>query len=178
MNIFVLDMCPRKAASMHCDIHVGKLAMEASQLLSVAHHRYNPKADTIKGLCYPTHVNHPCALWTRQCKENYEWLFELYVGLHDEYMYRFGTMHGNYMRMYAIKNTPPLLPSNGGSLTTHPLCMPDIYKVRSDASASLSTDKNVLPDVVASYRKYYKYGKEHLTHRYTKREKPAWLTSQ
>lgn len=158
MNIFVLDLNPRTAATYHCDIHVGKMAMEASQLLSVAHHRYNPNADKIRGLCVPTHVNHPCAIWARGCKENYEWLLELYVGLHEEYMYRFGTMHGNFMRYSAIRNTPPLLPKYD-TMTSFALAMPNQHKCE---------------DAVLSYRNYYREGKQHLL-KYTKRDRPKWI---
>lgn len=37
MNIFVLDLVPRKAAQYHCDSHANKMVLESAQLLSTCH---------------------------------------------------------------------------------------------------------------------------------------------
>jgi hypothetical protein len=34
MNIFVLDLDPRRCARYHCDFHVGKMITETAQILS------------------------------------------------------------------------------------------------------------------------------------------------
>ena len=159
MNIFVLDLDPKLCAQYHCDSHVGKMIIESCQLLSAAHWRYNPNAHKIKNLCKPTHMNHPCAQWVRESRDNYLWLLDLYHALHSEWMYRFGKVHGNYtLRLDSIKQPPRLLESHGR--TPFALAMDDKFKIQGDA--------------VASYRNYYKHGKQHL-HKWTRREVPEWL---
>lgn len=177
MNIFVLDLNPTLCATYHCDTHVGKMAMEASQLLSNAHWRYNPKANKLKGLsrsskmtlCRPSHMNHPCAVWVRESRENYEWLFKLYVALHKEFMHRRGKAHANYFRVDSLRQAPVLLDSRG--MTPFALAMDHEYKVDNDARAS---PNEALLLAVQSYRNYYKHGKMHL-HGWTKREIPEWI---
>lgn len=159
MNVFVLDSDFKLSASYHVDKHVGKLAMEASQLLSNAHHRYNPTPKKLPGLCRPSHMNHPWSVWARTSRANYEWLLMYYVALHDEFMYRFDKVHGNYTNRYkSVRVIPKLL--TGNDLTPMPLCMPDQYKDRDS--------------VVNSYRNYYRGGKIHL-HDWTRRSKPDWM---
>ena len=40
-----------------------------------------------------THINHPSAVWVRQSKENYLWLYSLLCELSKEYTYRYGRVH-------------------------------------------------------------------------------------
>ena len=40
-----------------------------------------------------THANHPCAIWVRARVGNYVWLHEHFVGLLDEYTFRYGKHH-------------------------------------------------------------------------------------
>ncbi len=161
MNIFVLDLCPKKCAQYHGDIHVRKMLMEASQLLSNAHTFYGSKR---KGLCLPTHTHHPCSIWAHQTRANYLWLLDLYVELHNEFMHRFKKAHANYLNRYDAISSPPTL-LNGTELTPFALAMPDEFKVEGDAQA---------PAVVASYRNYCTQRKQAM-HKWTNRNKPEWL---
>ncbi len=155
MNIFILDRTPLLCAMYHADIHVGKMAIEASQLLSNAHTFYGSRR---QGLCLPSHTHHPCSIWAHQSRANYLWLFELYCALHVEFMHRFKKSHGNYFRLNALRTPPALL--YGDAMTPFALAMPDKFKVRDDA--------------VTSYRNYYRDGKLHL-HKWTNRDQPDWI---
>lgn len=84
MNIFVLDRCPIKAAQYQCDRHVVKMVLETAQLLCTAFDQAPYKK---------THVNHPCAVWTRQAHDNYTWLLHHGIGLADEYSRRYSKTH-------------------------------------------------------------------------------------
>lgn len=159
MNIFVLDLDPATCAKYHTNIHLGSQSKEASQLLAGAHWRLNPTAHKVEGLPKPTHMNHPCAVWVRESRDNYLWLLDLYHCLHAEWMHRFGKVHGNYtLRVDSINQPPPLLESIG--MTPFALAMDDRFKIQGDP--------------VASYRNYYKHGKQHL-HKWTRRNKPEWI---
>lgn len=135
MNIFVLNQDPRKAAQDHCDRHVVKMVTEYAQLLSTAHRILNPN-DT-RGF-KSTHVNHPCSIWVRIGDENYQWLYELYDALGQEYKRRYRKDHASHL-LYrlALKEIPEQIPKGA---TRFVLAMPDKYKS---------------PNPVRSYHNYY-----------------------
>lgn len=133
MNIFVLDRDPRKAASLQCDKHVVKMCLETAQILSSALHSNGAKA-TLK----PTHINHPCCIWARSSQENYEWLYDHFLALLQEYTERYGKQHA------CFKLIKELGPNNficdKKEMTEFALAMPEQYKTK---------------NAVESYRNYY-----------------------
>ena len=158
MNIFFLHACARICAQMHVDKHVVKMILETTQLLCSAVHlsgAYIP--------CYKlTHKNHPSAIWTRECIENYLWLCELGLELCVEYTYRYGKTHKCEPYLRDLKSRPPPLPSSGtGEITPPRLAMPQMYK-----------DANL--DPVTAYRYYYLYDKTDILS-WKKREVPDWV---
>ena len=107
MNIFYLHNDPKICAEQHVDKHVVKMIVEYAQLLSTAHRmldgeeyigksktgrnvkRYrmtNPNLD--KTVYQAVHYHHPSAVWARETKAQYEWLYSLFVELGKEYTYR------------------------------------------------------------------------------------------
>ena len=153
MNIFFLDESPRLAARMQVDKHVVKMILESAQLLStnirIVH---GDEIGDLLGLYKKTHVNHPCTIWVRCDQANYNWLFEHFESLCDEYTYRFEKIHKSKALIDSLRK---FVNSNVSSKThTVPaLCMPDVYKSE---------------DYVKSYREYYSVEKKHL-HKWTKR---------
>ena len=184
MNIFYLSSDPIAAAQMQVDKHVVKMILETAQLLSTAHRlldgteyidkryvegsfppRYrNVKrwrlADDINDqLMYQaTHINHPSAVWCRQSNNNYNWLFYHFVGLMDEYHYRYGKSHA------CAKLT--------GCLQSPPMNIP--IGPKTQPTPAMDAKYIVSKDSVENYRNYYIHGKSHL-HKYTKRQMPEWL---
>ena len=138
MNIFYLDRDPARCAAMHCDKHVVKMILEYAQLLSTAHHLVDgePSIDCYK----PTHKNHPSAVWVRESRSNYQWLWQLLSNLLQEYTFRYGKIHKTESSgvFWALKNLPHEL--RGGKFTDPPQCMPDYCKD---------------DDPVVAYRTYY-----------------------
>lgn len=159
MNIFYLDSNPALAASYHGDAHVLKMILESAQLLSSAHHVAGSSSLITSNIYRLTHVNHPCAIWTRKSKQNYEWLFALFTALLDEYSFRYGKLHKSRLLIPYLAIPPVSLSDE--AFTTPPLVM-DVAFIKDDA--------------VESYREYYRLAKSHL-HRYTKRDWPSWLPS-
>lgn len=85
MNIFVLDLDPRRCARYHCDFHVGKMITETAQILS-----------TVLGGPYkPTHVSHPCVKWAEGGIDNVAWLLALGDALGEEFEHRRGKKHAS-----------------------------------------------------------------------------------
>ena len=150
MNIFVLDMNPAKAATYHVDKHVPKMVVESAQMLSTAHHILDEEKP---GIYKISNKNHPCNIWLRQSKTNYQWLWELAMSLVDEYHVRYGNKtHKTEAVLEVLREAPVNAPSHVG-LTPFALAMPDEYK--SDCP-------------VLSYRSYY---------RGAKRDFATWKTS-
>jgi len=161
MNIFFLDKDPHLAALYHADKHVSKMILESGQLLCTA---INVVAGEQITPYKTTHVNHPCAVWVRESKQNALWVFELMFYLNAEYKHRYDKkVKHDHLTLTKLLDTKIVnlinthLPDK--PMTTPALAMPDDFKVG---------------DTVESYRNYYKLGKTHL-HRWTKRQTPFWI---
>lgn len=135
MNIFALDYDPIKAAEYHCDKHTTKMVTEYAQLLSIAHHLNGSGRSE---MCGVTHTMHPCSVWARLTKANYEWLNELYHATAKQYQERYDRIHLGFSRYERYLRKPPS--KLCGPMTTFALAMPDQYK---------------RPDPVESYRAFY-----------------------
>jgi hypothetical protein len=158
MNIFILDKDITLNAQYTCDKHIVKMQLESAQMLCTS---YNILTGT-QIFYKSSHVNHPCAIWTRASYENFQYLFNLLTALHTEWQYRYNKAvnHKSFDVGTSLNKLvfPGIFPSV--KATPHPLCMPDNYKTGND--------------VVNSYRNYYKGAKGHLL-KYTKREPPYWI---
>jgi len=154
MNIFVLDLEPKKCAKYHCDKHVVKMILETAQLLC--------GAVWISGQEAPyklTHKNHPCAIWTRESIWNWLWLYNLGMDLCEEYTKRYKKEHKTQSVIESLSS--PNLPNI--ERTPFALAMPNDCKI-----SYIYTN-----DSVASYRKYYKKYKRDIA-KWNYCEKPWW----
>lgn len=175
MNIFYLDNNPKVAARMHNNKHVVKMILETAQLLSTAHRfldgeqyidassgrrikRWKLASNKEDYLYKATHINHPSAVWVRESKENYEWTFNLFNNLMEEYTYRYGKHHACEFLRHHLIDLPENIPNS--SFTEPPQAMPDYCKIPGDS--------------VQAYRKYYILEKSNML-QYTRRNKPEWL---
>ena len=175
MNLFLLSLDPEENARLHCDQHVVKMILEAVQLLCTCLHTdralgHVPRtcnkgelarikqcvSDGSVAFYKPTHVNHPLAVWTRTCRENYEFVKEYAMSLGREYTFRYGKTHKSAELCKSLPE-PENLPCHG-NITPHVICMDVQYQVSSDP--------------VACYRNYYS-SKEFA--RYSRREWPEWF---
>ena len=179
MNIFYLHENAKKSAEMHVDSHASKMCIEYAQLMSTAHRvldgkqvkrlsknnrlittydHPDPQLDhTLYKSC---HVNHPSAIWVRQSKKNYRWLYELWTELNTEFMYRYDkdVYHESYRKLKCALFSPPENMPEG--VFTEPLqAMPDDVKNESSITA---------------YRDYYIKYKQHLAS-WKKRGMPTWM---
>jgi hypothetical protein len=155
MNIFVVDYDPVIAAQSLVDRHVVKMILETAQLLSTAVKFYNTNIEGLYKSCY---VNHPCSKWTRESRQNFQWLCKHGNALLDEYSYRYYKYHKSSSIIDLAKSYSELFPDIG--LTNFVLAMPNEYKVS---------------NAIESYRNYYRGAKRELLI-YTKREPPIWVS--
>jgi hypothetical protein len=161
MNIFYLDEDPELSAKYHCDKHVVKMILEYGQLLSTAHHVID-KDEAIKDLYKPTHINHPSAVWVRECATNYHYVWSLLSYCCDEYTERYYKTHKleRDELLFRLMAPPKYISSVGG--TAIKLAMPDEYKCA---------------DPVLSYRAYYKNAKRSICKWTSPSTEPEWFNA-
>uniref|UniRef100_A0A6C0EUH8 Uncharacterized protein n=1 Tax=viral metagenome TaxID=1070528 RepID=A0A6C0EUH8_9ZZZZ len=161
MNIFFLDLNPRKAAEYHCDKHVVKMIIETAQMLYSSHWVLSP--DKLPENAYKlAHKNHPCSIWVRQSITNYMWLCSLGWWLCKEYQFRYGKVHKTEAHILWLFHNPPKLPFR--EMTLPAQAMPPEYKHK---------------DVIQAYQTFYIESKCKIRDivRYTYRPVPEFLVS-
>ena len=179
MNIFYLDHDPLTCAQQHVDKHVVKMIIEYAQLMSTAHrvldgHEWEGRTTAgrrIRRFMHPDslmntelykacHVNHPSAIWVRSSVANYQWLYELWTHLCDEYTYRYGREHLTRTKLEYHLLLPPANASDSPftqptpAMAQYPHCI-------------------VEGDSLTSYRQFYWADKRSFA-RWTRRDKPDW----
>lgn len=150
MNLFVLDLDPKKAAQYHCNVHVPKLILEVAQFLCLAH------IGTLSPLVPPyrpmSQLNNPISKWARRSKENYEWALIHGYELCNEFSIRYPHKKTGLPKNHATLKVFDWCDSNRPSLPS--LGLTEFYQ---------SVDDNCKdPDPVIAYRKYYMTTKRHL----------------
>lgn len=152
MNIFVVDWDPREAARQLCDKHVVKMPTESAQMLCTVLRQLDVAQVPYKA----SHPKHPCTLWARQTRSNFQWLLLHGEELCQEYTRRYKREHAceKVIRWCAehTANVPD------GPLTEHPQVMPD------DAKAA---------DTVTAYRNCYIRHKAYMA-RWKHTNPPEW----
>lgn len=176
MNIFYLDPNPQRCAEMHVDKHCVKMILEYAQLLSTAHRVLDGTESVVltgtgrrkkswalsdgrdSVLYSATHINHPSAVWVRQSRDNYVWLWHLFKHLCAEYTYRYGRTHATERLVEVLADVPKNI---GKARFTEPTpAMPDQYKVDGNS--------------VQSYWNYYNNDKRRMFS-WKNREQPFWI---
>ena len=189
MNIFYLDSDPVIAAQMQCDKHVVKMIVESAQMLSTAHRlldgtlvdgkrmvagsvpvrwrKYkswiHPDSVKEQTLYKAVHMSHPSTLWTMESLANYNWHYQHFVALCDEYKYRYNKIHATASLLtFLLDEIPDNIPDVGPTpvrlaMKSNPECM------HAD-------------DPVRSYREFYQTKQTRFKMVWTKRDKPEWFT--
>lgn len=180
MNLFYLDEDLDKCAEYHIDKHVGKMQLEAAQLLTTtlwvdkylgyiprklnseelqvikSHKKLEPSIEERTFTRYlPTHENHPSAIWVRSSLEHFYWTVCYVNALNSETQWRGNKSHASCAEVNKMPE-PINLPDIGWTAPT--LAMPDKYKSE---------------DAVESYRNYYIHDKAEIAS-WKKRNKPYW----
>lgn len=181
MNIFVTDTDPIIAAQNLADVHVNKMLLESTQLVSnFMHIKRIPNAPY-----KPTHLQHPCTKWVCSGIHNISWLYQHAVALANEFEYRRSKRHACYnvlkdmiLGPYFYKCIIPIteLPQPKDFC----LCMPEDYIVRTkDLQTGEDITSSNTVSVTMSYQRYYaskKYTMK-VPMVWTRRKPPSWLAA-
>lgn len=161
MNIFKTSECPIESAKALSDIHVNKMLLESLQLLSTAH----VVVDGVQVAYKKTHVNHPCAIWCRESKANYMWLFQHAKALSEEYTFRTGKVHASSRHLNALSIIPAGVMEENA--TTFKRAMPDSYS-RLDTTQAYRVYLN------HKHKEWQAREQRPILAKWTKRNKPEW----
>lgn len=137
MNLFYLDHDLDRCAEYHIDDHVGKMQLEAAQLLTTTVwvdklFGYTPRKLTKEELgvirdakrneptiddrvftrYLPTHINNPCAVWARSSLEHHYWIICYINALNSETVWRGNKSHASCAEANRLPE-PVNLPDNG-----------------------------------------------------------------
>ena len=182
MNLFILNNNPILAAQEQCDKHVVKMIVESAQMLSTVHRmldgceikrpsvsgktmaKYFELPDERENVLYRAcHFNHPCTIWTRESMHNYRWHYLHFIGLCDEYTYRYDKIHSTDTKLRkALSKLPNNIP---------------VKKMTPFKLAMGSNPECITEDAVESYRKFYHTKQERFKMDWTKRPIPAWFNA-
>jgi len=176
LNIFYLDNDVKLCAHYHVDKHTIKQILEYAQILSTTHRivdgeKYIDKTANNRSiqrwklngareelLYKSTHWNHPSVKWCRESQQNYYWLYQLFIQLLAEYQYRYGKVHACTKLIPYLGIAPKNIP----------------WKPFTEPTPAMDAQYIVPNDSLASYRNYYKFGKQHL-HSWSNRPVPSWI---
>ena len=144
MNIFYIDPCPLKAASMQCDKHVVKMVLESAQMLCAAHHVLEGGAPVPYRLA---HKNHPSTVWVRSNSKHYYWLYRHFHALSEEYTKRYGKVHMSWEKCHMLLLfAPSSIPDI--EWCDPPQCMPDECKRETSLAGYTEYYFNYKPKVI------------------------------
>ena len=181
MNIFFLNRDPETAAKEHVDKHVVKMIVEYAQLLSTAHRmldgieytdysknnrkikRYRLENPNKEKVIYKAcHYNHPSAVWVRENRLHYQWLYRLFKKLGHEYTHRYGKVHStNLLLNQLLEDSPTNIP---------------VIDWKDPPPAMKHYPDCIVPgDSLQSYKNYYIVAKAYFA-KWSKRETPQWVT--
>lgn len=166
MNIFATSSDPLEAAIALDDKRVVKMVLESTQMLSTA--LFLNSGKILDGIYGPTHIKHPCTLWTSHSAENWQWLFAHTKALANEYTFRYGKIH---------KSTEIL----GKLWEYHIIYMPKNIGLTKFANCTRSIEKNIdfknIENTEEAYRLYLsaKWLQDKRKPTWKNREKPIWF---
>ena len=140
MNIFSVNKDPVFSARQLCNKHVIKMPTESMQMLHTAFEKnkfklFNPQ--------------HPCSVWARQSKDNFNWLIEHGLALCDEYKNRYLRKHKAQESIEWVRDNQNQLDFAESKLTPFPRCF-------SEFKAEL--DKTI-EDTHLAYQEFYNLDK-------------------
>ena len=183
MNIFILSDDPVEAARLQCDKHVVKMVLESAQMLSTAHRMLDGNVgirpsksgkrmvkywtmpdDRENSLYKAVHMAHPCTVWTMESKANYDWHYQHFIALCEEYTYRYNKVHLTQTKLQSVLAEAP---KNILNMSQTP------FKLAMNNEPQCKFPN----DPIKSYKLYYQTKQERFKMSWSKRQIPDWFTA-
>jgi hypothetical protein len=174
MNIFCTNIDPVISAKELCDQHCrSKMQIESAILLQhcFSNQTLLTAPPTKKGAPRKSgkgYFNHPCAVWTRESKANFQWLVEHALEMFNERNYRWPDSSEHFTKTF--------IEWCGNNIDKTDYCKSDKLTPFAVAINSSSTCRSIpgfeQMSVQEQYQSYIKCDKAFAT--WTKRPKPCW----
>lgn len=116
------------------------MILESVQLLSTAVRHYGYQGEDVYK---STHVNHPCTIWARQNRANYNWLLKHTIALAEQKFKRQGKTHKSFNLVSRLMELSDLIPD--GDLSPFVNCA---------RRADMGIDYTHIEDVHEAYQLY------------------------
>lgn len=175
MNIFCTNPCPIISAQELCDQHCrSKMQIESAILLQ---HCFSNKTllaapPTKKGAPRKSgkgYFNHPCAVWVRESKANFEWLVEHALEMFNERDFRWPTSVAHFTKTFIEWCKDHI---NEAIYCKQTTLTPFAVAINPESKCKQVKDFDKL-SVYEKYHLYIKMDKNFAT--WTKRTKPKWF---
>jgi Pyrimidine dimer DNA glycosylase len=162
MNIFISDSNYVNCALALDDKRLVKMVLETAQLLSTAVNECGGSAPYKS-----THKSHPCTIWARQTRGNFEWLLNHGFALALEYTERFKKTHKCMFVLAEIEEKEMSKHIPDGPLMPFPNCT---------ANATKGISYKHISDVTEAYKQYLnaRWATDTRKPVWTGRSKPIW----
>ena len=152
------------SAKSQCDKHIVKMPLESAQMLCTAH-RILDGDEGNEDLYKIAHPKHPSTLWTMESMGNYNWHYQHWVALCEEYTYRYGKVHMSEQKFRARLCVPPVnIPH--GTVTEFKLAFKDYPECIVEG------------DPIASYRNFYMTKQQRFKMTWKNRPTPNWFLTE
>ena len=125
MNIFVTDQSPITSAKSLDNKRVVKMILESAQMLSTAVNIHGGE-----GPYRTAYKNHPCTIWARESRANFEWLLAHMQALSDEYTRRYNKTHKSSLHLPSLRQDAILIPEV--TQTPFEICIQDHFRPTKD----------------------------------------------
>ena len=176
MNLFFLDIDPKKCAEYHCDKHVVKMILELIQMMYTAHNFLKTKDIPINGY-RSFNPQHPTCIWVRRCVENYTYTSLVAKYLCEEYTYRYGRIHKSQKHLDWLIKTIPEADNISSYKPGTVLSYNKRFQELGHTPVPLAMfDDTKFQDTFKSYHFYYIVHKRQFA-KWTCRSSPWWYTS-
>lgn len=185
MNIFYLDVDPRKSAEYHCDAHLRKMVVEYAQLLCDQHWLSSDETDMKRAIdnkfFKPTHTTHPCTKWVGLNAYAYAYVYIMWEELQHLYLMRYAKQHGTLRLAEPLLTLPRKLYNTmtgdiedekefpTPDLSPPPMCFGKTYDY-----LKVGVDIADHDEVVSAYRNYYRAAKNAFASWGGDRKLPTW----
>jgi hypothetical protein len=159
MNLFFLDIDPKKAAQYHCDKHVVKMILELVQMLFTAHRVHGTKLPEHSFQAF--NPQHPTVIWVRLCIENYNYTADVAYYLTQEYTLRYNKIHACEKHVHWLRANVPVFKKVSVYSDKVKLVTNEEFETRGMTPVPLAMPPDSMKDdPIKSYRFYYNLHKK------------------
>jgi hypothetical protein len=165
MNIFATSDCPIISAKQLCNVHARRMPLESAGMLVFA---FPENTTPIPNQHSKSHYKHPCSIWTRASRENFEWLLAHALEQSSEYTRRYKREHASEKHIKWCRDNYDTIQFPSIGRTPFARCFGE-FKLELDIR---------IKNAIDAYRKFYQLDKLEFARWPSQSEIPDWWIDQ